>query len=40
MDPPKPVNLFSFLDVFQVELWLYLAGAYVLSSLIFFVIGR
>ncbi len=40
VDDPKPVNLFSFMDVFKIELWLYMIGAYVLSSLIFFVIGR
>ncbi len=36
----KPPNLWSFLDVFRVELWLYLSVFYAASSLVLFAVGR
>ncbi|XP_029165094.1 glutamate receptor ionotropic, kainate 2-like isoform X2 [Nylanderia fulva] len=35
-----PPSLFSFLSPFSSDVWIYLIGAYIIVSLLFFIIGR
>ncbi len=40
VDAGKPPNLWSFMDVFHIDVWLYLLASYILSSIMFFIVGR
>ena len=37
---PPPPNLFSFLAPLSVDVWIYIVTAYLLSSILLFVLGR